>query len=137
MASGVLFGAGLVSGSQAQGLGWLLLSYSLVGLAVSATLVVPSAIVQRWFVRRRGLALGAVAAGVGLGTMVFSPLVHLLLSSYGWRSALIVLGIVLGAMVVAGASLMLHGPEKKGLKPYGAEASPTVRVPFPTALGAT
>ncbi|MDP6347786.1 MAG: MFS transporter, partial [Dehalococcoidia bacterium] len=133
VATGVLMGARLVSGSQAQGLGWLLLSYSLVGLGVSATLVVPSAVVQRWFMRRRGLALGAVAGGVGFGTMVFSPLAHFLVSSYGWRSALLVLGIVLGAMVVAGASVMLHGPEKKGLRAFGAESDSTVRVALPTA----
>ena len=55
VAAGVLMGAGMVSGSQAQGLGWLLLSYSLVGLGVSATLVVPFAVVQRWFIPNNAL----------------------------------------------------------------------------------
>jgi MFS family permease len=67
--------------------------------------------------------LGVVAAWVGLGTLVFSPLTHYLITRFGWRSAFLFLGIILGIMVAAGASAMVHSPEKKGLQPYGAEPS--------------
>jgi MFS family permease len=67
--------------------------------------------------------LGVVAAGVGLGTIVFSPLTHYLITRFGWRDAFLFLGIIIGAMVATGASAIVHSPEKKGLHPYGEEPS--------------
>lgn len=119
----VLIGFGLAFSSQVNGLGWLMLNYSMVGLGVSATLGLPTATVQRWFVWRRGLMLGVVAAGVGLGAIVFSPLTHYLITRFGWRTAFLILGILLGIMVAAGASAMVHSPEKRRLQPYGSEPS--------------
>lgn len=50
-----------------------------------------------WFERYRSLATGIAVCGSGLGTFIFAPLTSSLISRYGWR----------GAMAIIGA-LMLH-----------------------------
>lgn len=75
----------------------------LVGLGSGATWAVPSSTVQRWFYGRKeaGLALGIVTSGVGVGALVFSPLVNFLVQSYGWRVTFLSLGIFFGSVVGA------------------------------------
>jgi len=50
--------------------------------------------VSRWFKAKRGLAIGLAAAGLGAGSLVFSPLIAWLISSFGWRKAYTVIGII-------------------------------------------
>jgi MFS family permease len=56
--------------------------------------------VLRWFKVKRGLAIGLTAAGLGAGSLVFSPLCAWLISSYGWRTAYTVLGILAWAIFI-------------------------------------
>ena len=50
--------------------------------------------VSTWFDKRRGLALALMLAGVGTGSIIFSPLAQALIAAYGWRVAYFVLGVV-------------------------------------------
>ena len=57
-----------------------------------------------WFVRRRALAVGVVATGNGLGTLVLVPLAERLIADHGWRTAYLVLAALdLALLTVAGA----------------------------------
>ncbi len=49
-------------------------------------------IIVDWFDKRRGLALGLVLSGVGIGAAVLPPLIQYLLDTMGWRIAYLVLG---------------------------------------------
>jgi len=55
-----------------------------VALTLSAA-VVTNALISRWFVRRRGLALGLSAFGMGLAGVLLPPLIAHMLPSFGWR----------------------------------------------------
>lgn len=46
-----------------------------------------TALLARWFTRRRGLAIGISASGSALGGLLFPPLLQLLIDSYEWRTA--------------------------------------------------
>ena len=83
--------------------------YSLAG--VGAGIVYAGAIGTgiRWFPDRRGLALGLIAAGFGIGAAPFTPFVHRLLESYGVRPAFVVTGLVIGAAVLV-VGLLLKTP---------------------------
>jgi predicted MFS family arabinose efflux permease len=48
--------------------------------------------VSSWFDRRRGVALALVMAGTGVGSMILPPFAQMIISTYGWRTAYIVLG---------------------------------------------
>lgn len=77
-------GLSLLTGSLLQ----YYLMYLLLALAgVCTTPTSYSRVVVAWFDARRGLALGIVLAGIGVGTAFIPPYVELLTSHFGWRSA--------------------------------------------------
>ncbi len=64
------------------------------GICIGSTYAPVSAIVSKWFVERRALALGIALMGISVGQMVLSPVAARLIESYGWRTAYVVMGIV-------------------------------------------
>jgi len=50
--------------------------------------------VSSWFDDRRGMALALVMAGTGVGSIVLPPFAQHLISLYGWRTAYVVLGLL-------------------------------------------
>jgi len=77
-----------------------------------------------WFVRRRALAMGIVASGVGVGTFVLAPVVAHLIDSLGWRAGWMVLA---GIVLVIGAAppliLARDKPEDIGQLPDGSTST--------------
>ena len=72
-----------------------------------------------WFVRRRGLAMSLAFAGVGVGSIVLLPLVQTIIGRAGWRTACVVLGVLV-LVVLAPLNLLLkRRPEDLGLAPDG------------------
>lgn len=108
-----------------RGIDSLLEFYLVMGLVVSlgATALggLPSnAAVARWFVRRRGQALGVATAGISMGGVIFVPLTQWLIAHHGWRGAFAWLAvIVLGAALPPVALFMRRSPEAMGLRPDG------------------
>ncbi|MDO8723063.1 MAG: MFS transporter [Syntrophales bacterium] len=118
----LITGVGFVLTSRADSLRSFYLTYILTGIGTAATWSPPLAVVQRWFDKNRGLALGIVASGVGIGTMVLSPLLSWFISSYGWRDAYIGLGVLCCVALTLSALVLKQSPlpQEKGLLPYGA-----------------
>jgi MFS family permease len=50
--------------------------------------------VSSWFDQRRGMALAFVMAGTGVGSIVLPPFAQQLIGAYGWRTAYVVLGLL-------------------------------------------
>jgi MFS family permease len=110
--------------SRVDSLWQFTLTYAVVGGIGVSTLNVPVMVtVSRWFVKRRGLMIGIVQAGMGLGGFVFSPLSGWLIVSYGWRSAYIVLGIIALVGMVVGGLFLRRDPREKGQLPDGERAA--------------
>ena len=119
--SAVIIGLGYALCSQVNSISQLYLFYIIASVGSGPTWVLPTSIVQRWFVKGRGLALALVTAGIGLGALVFAPILNYIVYTYGWRISYIILGI-LSWLVLTGASIvMVADPEEKGMKPYGEE----------------
>jgi MFS family permease len=111
-----------------------------VGVGTGSMATVLAAIVaNRWFVKRRGLVLGAMTAAGATGQLIFLPALAWLAVNVGWRaSALLVAGAaLLGVPLVA--LLMRDRPADLGLRAYGAteadEPAPPLRNPVGAALG--
>ncbi|NIB38939.1 MFS transporter [Pseudomaricurvus alkylphenolicus] len=52
-----------------------------------------SSLIINWFNRRQGIALGIAASGASIGGFLLPPVTSWIIESYGWRQALMSLGI--------------------------------------------
>lgn len=125
----MLVGAGLAVSAAARSLTEIYVAYALgIGLGVGCSYVPVIGTVQRWFVRRRGLASGLAVSGIGVGTLVIPPLAALFIDSLGWRTAYLVLGALV-VVVGAGMSLLIENdPHDRGLGPDGDPLQKNVEV---------
>jgi MFS transporter, OFA family, oxalate/formate antiporter len=100
----------------------LLLGFVLVrGLGQGSLSLVSQHVVNLWFVRRRGLAVGMMGLGMAVATAVFPMLIEMLIGRYGWREAYVLLGLVVAVTILpVGALLYRSRPETFGLAPDGA-----------------
>ena len=116
---GALMGAGLLLSATIQNLWQLYLVYGvIIGLGASTTWGPLAATVSRWFIARRGLAMGIMSLGVSLGIMVLPPLSRSLITGLGWRMSFILLGLLTGLLVMGISLLLKRDPKEKGLSPY-------------------
>src|SRR3546814_4190470 len=111
-----LIALGLALASTARSLGQVYAAYGLgVGLGVGCAYVPAVGVVQRWFVKRRGLASGLAVSGIGVGTLAMPPLVSYLIGALGWRETYLILGGLV-AVVGIGMSLLIEDdPRIRGL----------------------
>src|SRR5438128_11467626 len=87
-----------------------------IGLGTGMTaLVLGATVASRWFVARRGLAVGILTAAVATGQWVFLPLLAHLTEQTGWRIALASICVMLGIAALAVALVMRHSPCDVGL----------------------
>jgi MFS family permease len=116
----VLIAAGLALASIARSLPMVYAAYGLgVGLGVGCSYVPAMGAVQRWFVKRRGLASGLSSSGIGAGTLVVPPFAAFLIGVCGWRDAYLILG-GLALVIGAGVALLIENdPRDRGLGPDG------------------
>jgi predicted MFS family arabinose efflux permease len=98
-----------------------------LGLGSGMTaLVLGATVANRWFERRRGLALGMLTASSATGQLVFLPLAAWLIEHYGWRVAVTPVCVTCALVGVLAFSLLPDRPEDVGLQPYGAGPAETV-----------
>ena len=115
----LLLGTGFALCSQVNSIWQLYLFLALAALGQGAIWAPPLATAQRWFIKRRGLVLGIVTAGIGFGILVFMPVISQLISAHGWRQTYIYVGAVSWFFLTLASIVMVASPEKKGLRPYG------------------
>jgi MFS family permease len=115
--------------------GWqIVVLYSVVlGLVITFSSGVPSqALVARWFVRRRGLAMGLTSFGIALAGVVFPPIITALLPQIGWRATWLLFGVLTGVVVAPIVFFSLR--ERPGAEEGAAYVTPTVHDPQAVAL---
>ncbi|MDD4860367.1 MAG: MFS transporter [Dehalococcoidales bacterium] len=121
LVAAILVGLGYFGCSRAQDLPGMVLSYTVMGLGLGSTLGLPTATIQRWFLKLRGTMLGIVNAGMGVGGFIFAPLSNSLIDRYGWREAYLTIGLVFAAVLALSACFLIAEPRTKHLSPYGYE----------------
>ena len=96
--------------------------FALVGVGASAMWTPVITVVQRWFGRRRrGMALGILSTGYGLGFATTGWLFPVLVSSFSWRFCWYVLGAWALIMVLVNGIFLRSGPEDLQMSPWGEE----------------
>ena len=92
---------------------------ALSGLAYGYGGMIPLTLtVSNWFAARRGLALGLAAAGSGLSTILFPPLITRLIEGWGLEAALYSEAALGVALALAVFLLVRSHPAQVGLAPY-------------------
>lgn len=80
-----------------------------VGAATAAIFAPMMATVTGWFDSHRGLAVSLVSAGMGVAPMTMSPLAAWLVSNHDWRTAMQIVALVVGAIMIP-VSLLVRRP---------------------------
>ncbi len=108
----------------------LYLSYGvLYGLGSAWTGAVPvTSSVGKWFVRRRGLAIGISSMGVSLGSITLIPTAAFVIDRFSWKAGFLFIGLALLVPGIIIAQLLLRRtvPEAYGLAPDGDGPAPAV-----------
>ena len=75
---------------------YLILGFGILGAIGSSasTINIGSALLTRWFRKRRATALGISTAGASVGGLVLVPLSAYLIQEFDWRTTWLVLGII-------------------------------------------
>ena len=109
-AGAALTGLGFVLASQAASTWALYLSYGgLCGFGTGIVYIGIVGLMVRWFPDRRGLAVGAVAAGYGSGAILTTFPADMMLKASGHSLTLMMFGVVMGTAGVL-AALGLRSP---------------------------
>ena len=74
-------------------------------------------LVAMWFPRKQGQAMSVVAMGSNFGTMVFVPLLTVLVGSLGIAVSSVICGVVAAVVGVIGAVMLRNTPQERGLYP--------------------
>ena len=128
---------------------WLfLLSGLVIGFGMSFTTgLCMSAVIDQWFRKKAGLAIGLAWAVNSVYMVVMSPVITAVIESVGWRNGYLVLAAVSAILVIPSIVFIIRfKPSDKGMLPYGygeesdaaeeggAEVAATRGVPFRMAV---
>jgi len=92
-------------------------------------MVTSGAAVGKWFVRKKGLALGLTSMGIGFGTMLMSPAAGYIVENFHWKQGFIFFGIVLFIVCILSGQILMRKtiPEDYGLLPDGDDPKITIQ----------
>lgn len=100
-------------------LAFLFLSFGAGG----CTSIVTMSVIANWFQRNAGKAFGFVASGFGASGL-FIPLIVGLIEAYGWRTALVILGVGMWVLGIPLSGIIRNRPEPYGYLPDGLPLPP-------------
>lgn len=121
-----ILGAALVLSSQVTSAAQLYAAFGVLGAIGASAFYVPlAATATRWFAARRGLAMGIISGGMGLGIFLVPPTARGLITALGWRTTFALFGGLAWVVGVAGVRYLADRPEDRGLRSYGAALAPS------------
>ena len=96
------------------------IAFAIVGLGSTGMWTPIITVVQRWFApRRRGLALGILSTGYGMGFATMGVAFPWIVTQWSWRWAWYFLGAGAVIMVLANGLLLRSDPDAAGRRPWG------------------
>ncbi|HEX6225589.1 MAG TPA: MFS transporter [Chryseolinea sp.] len=113
MLSGIVMGGVALIGLSAMNSLWqFYLFYLFNALGYMCGGPLPNQVlVSRWFTRSRGKAMGIIYLGIGVGGMLVPQIARSLTASFGWRDALMVLGLLMVGIAFPMAWFVKESPD--------------------------
>jgi MFS family permease len=128
LAGSLLLGAGLVAASQATSLWQFQLSFGvLIGIAAGSFYAPMVAVASAWIEQHRSLAVALVSAGMGVAPLTVAPSASWLITTYDWRTAMLVIGIASWALLIPASLLVRPAPQAAAPSTTGGATAPEVR----------
>ena len=118
----VITGLGFILFSRTTNLLTFYLSYGLIMLGSASGSWLPfMTAINRWFIRKRGMAMAVAAEGSPLGGLLLLPILAWAVtpSHFGWSTTALWIGIVFLAMAFPMSWLIRERPEDYGERPDG------------------
>ena len=114
----ILAGLGHIATGNAVNVPMYLIAMCCVGGGLSAgSFVGIGTLVAMWFPKKQGQAMSVVAMGSNFGTMLFVPLLTVMVGAMGIATSSMICGLVAVAVGVIGAILLRNTPTERGLYP--------------------
>ncbi|KUL85356.1 hypothetical protein ZTR_07003 [Talaromyces verruculosus] len=111
---GLVFGVSHILASFSELLWEFALTQGLLmGVGTSMTFVTTTSVAPTWFDEHRGLAMGIIVAGTGIGGMIWPPILRAIIYSLGFRDAMRISGCTTFAFVVLASGAMRWEPKLK------------------------
>jgi sugar phosphate permease len=113
MLAGIIMGgAALIGLSQMSGLWLFYLCYFFIALGYVCGGPLPNQVLlSRWFDKARGRAMGFAYLGIGVGGAIAFQLANVMEKGFGWRLALMTMGILMIAIAFPMAWFVKDSPE--------------------------
>lgn len=94
-------------------------------------------LINRWFIKKRGLALGLISSANPIGMMLLAPVTQYLILLWGWRPTMLFWALIALIIMLPLAFFVSNAPQEKGLAPdgepqengHGAKSSSTKQPP--------
>ncbi|XP_078035732.1 monocarboxylate transporter 9 isoform X2 [Augochlora pura] len=119
MAGSFLGAAAFILSTFSSSVNMLMLTYGVMGGIGFGLIYLPAVVcVGYYFETKRSLATGIAVCGSGFGTFAFAPLATMLLETYSWKGAnLILAGLILNCAVFGALMRPLEYPKPSSVKP--------------------
>lgn len=120
----VILGAGIILMGTVKSLWTACIFYAVVGIGATGMWTPVITLVQRWFTtNRRGLALGILSTGYGLGFATMGIAFPWIVNHFSWRYSWYFLGAGALVMVAINGVFLRSSPESAGYLPWGQKES--------------
>ena len=103
----------------------------------SAFFLSTTTLITRWFEKRRGLVMGIMMSGNGVGPFIFSPVITWMIFTWNWQTAYMVLSALMTVCLSVSCFFIRNHPHEMGQAPYGGNPTPVLPQPRPTAHAAS
>jgi len=117
----ILAGVGYIALSRTSTyLAFILVYLFVISLGASTTFMqATTASINKWFVRRRGLAMAISSAAFRSGGAFMIPILSLVVLKWGWQTGAMGAGIMLLVLITPMALVFRPSPESMGARPDG------------------
>jgi len=116
----LILGIGVLLMGTVNNLWMAYLFYAIVGVGATGMWAPVITVVQRWFsVNKRGLALGILSTGYGMGFATMGAAFPWIVHNFTWRYAWYFLGVGALVMTLVNSLLLRSDPKESGYLPWG------------------
>ena len=131
----LLLGLGMALASRATSLIEFQAIYGLlIGIAAGSLMVPLMSTVTLWFDEHRALAVSLVSSGIGVAPMTVSPFAASLVATHDWRTAELILAVLVVALLVPAALVVRRPPHMPAAVAAGGMGGPELKAAAGRAL---